>query len=344
MKEISIGLLAQLVQGQVDGDSEVVITGVGKIDSASPGDLVFLANPKYETHLYRTQATAALVSNDFYPTRPVSCHLIRVQDPYLAFTLLLQEYERQQKKYTWGIHPTAFVEDSAKVPSKVSIGPMVYIGPDVIIGEGCVIESHVSIEAGVSLGVDCYLHPGARILKNCQLGHRCVIQSNAVIGSDGFGFAPQPDQSYVPIPQLGNVCLEDDVHIGANCTIDRATLGTTWIRKGTKFDNLIQIAHNVDVGAHTVIAAQAGVAGSVKIGNFSKIGGQVGIAGHVELAQGTQIAAQSGIMKSIKTPNTAWFGSPAFDLAEFLKAYVVFRKLPQLWKDVEVLKKQEPKI
>jgi len=343
MKEISVGLLAQLVQGEVEGNPDLRITGVGKIESASSGDLVFLANAKYESHIYETKAIAALVSHDFKPTKPISCALVRVPDPYLAFTLLLQEYERQMKKYDWSIHSTAYVDPTASVPERVSIGAMAYIGPNVELGEGCVIDSHVSIESDVVLGANCHIHAGARILRGSKVGNRCVIQANAVLGSEGFGFAPQADGSYQPIPQLGQVTLEDDVHIGANCTIDRATMGTTWIRTGVKLDNLIQVAHNVEIGAHTVIAAQTGIAGSTKIGTFSKIGGQVGISGHIQLASGTQIAAQSGIMKSIVTPNKAWFGSPAFELPDYLKSSAVFRKLPQLWKDVEVLKKQEPK-
>lgn len=343
MKEISVNLLAQLVQGQVEGNPEVMITGVGKIDAAQPGDLVFLSNPKYENYLYETKASVALVSNDFKATHAVSCTLVRVADPYSAFAILLREYEKWQRQIDWSVHPSSIIDPSVQIPEKISIGAFTYIGPGAKLAKGCIIESHVTLGPNVVLGENCHIHAGARLLKGTEVGNRCVIQANSVIGSDGFGFAPQPDGSYMPIPQLGNVELEDDVHIGANCTIDRATTGTTRIKKGTKLDNLIQVAHNVEIGSHTVVAAQTGIAGSTKIGNFNKIGGQVGIAGHIHLADGTQIAAQSGIMKTIKQPNKAWFGSPAFDLSDYLKASAVFRKLPQLWKDVEDLKKQEPK-
>lgn len=343
MKEISVNLLAQLVQGQVEGNPEVMITGVGKIDAAQPGDLVFLSNPKYENYLYETKASVALVSNDFKATQAVSCTLVRVADPYSAFAILLREYEKWQRQIDWSVHPSSIIDPSVQIPEKISIGAFTYIGPGAQLAKGCIIESHVTLGPNVVLGENCHIHAGARLLKGTKVGNRCVIQANSVIGSDGFGFAPQPDGSYMPIPQLGNVELEDDVHIGANCTIDRATTGTTRIKKGTKLDNLIQVAHNVEIGSHTVVAAQTGIAGSTKIGNFNKIGGQVGIAGHIHLADGTQIAAQSGIMKTIKQPYKAWFGSPAFDLSDYLKASAVFRKLPQLWKDVEDLKKQEPK-
>jgi UDP-3-O-[3-hydroxymyristoyl] glucosamine N-acyltransferase len=279
------------------------------------------------------------------PSSPVSATLIKVENAYEAFASLLRlvDQARPRKK---GIHETAVIEPTAKIGKDVYIGPYAYLGENCVLGNGCSVYPHVYIGDNTSIGNNCILNPGVKIYHECLIGEGCIIHAGSVIGSDGFGFAPQSDNEYMKIPQLGNVILEDHVEIGANVTIDRATMGSTIIRQGVKLDNLIQIGHNVEVGENTVMAAQTGIAGSTKVGRNCMLGGQVGIAGHVKIAGGTKIGAQAGILGDVKEENTAIIGSPAIDIKQFLKSSVIFRKLPELKvkvdtleKDVESLKK-----
>jgi UDP-3-O-[3-hydroxymyristoyl] glucosamine N-acyltransferase len=285
------------------------------------------------------------VNKTFVPSSPVEATLIKVDNAYEAFASLLRlvDQARPRKK---GIHPTAVIESSASVGADVYIGPYVYIGENCTIGDGCSLYPHVYVGDNTSIGKNCTLNSGVKVYHECVLGEGCIIHAGSVIGSDGFGFAPQSENEYMKIPQLGNVILEDHVEIGANVTIDRATMGSTVIHKGVKLDNLIQVGHNVEIGENTVMAALTGIAGSSKIGKNCMFGGQVGIAGHIKIADGTKIGAQAGILGTIKEENTVIIGSPAIDIKQFMKSSVIFRKLPELKskvdsleKDVESLKK-----
>jgi UDP-3-O-[3-hydroxymyristoyl] glucosamine N-acyltransferase len=287
-----------------------------------------------------------LVNKSFVPTGDIKATLIRVDNAYESFASLLRlvDQARPRKK---GIHPTAVIEPSATIGSDVYIGPYAYIGDNCIIGDGCSLYPNVYIGDNTRVGSKSILYPGVKVYHECILGEGCIIHAGSVIGSDGFGFAPQSENEYMKIPQLGNVILEDNVEIGANVTIDRATMGSTIIRKGVKLDNLIQIGHNVEVGENTVMAAQTGIAGSTKIGKNCMFGGQVGIAGHIKIAAGTKIGAQAGILSVIKEENTAIIGSPAIEIRQFMKSSVLFRRLPDikakldtLEKEVEALKKR----
>ena len=306
----------------------------------------FLANPKYEHYLYDTKSSVVLVNKSFVPSEKVVATLIKVENSYEAFASLLRlvDQARPRKK---GIHSTAIIEATAKIGSDVFIGPYAYIGENCVIGDGCSVYPQVYIGDNTKLGNNCTINPGVKIYHDCIIGEGCTIHAGTVIGSDGFGFAPQSDNEFMKIPQLGNVIIEDHVEIGANVTIDRATMGSTIIRKGVKLDNLIQIGHNVEVGENTVMAGQTGIAGSTKIGKNCMFGGQVGISGHLKIADGTKIGAQGGILGDIKEENTVILGSPAIELKQFLKSSVIFKKLPEmkikidsLEKEIESLKKK----
>lgn len=336
--QISVKELSKLLQGEVVGDENALLNTVAKIEEGHPGALSFLANPKYEPHIYTTQSTAVLVNRTFNPESPIATTLIKVDDAYQAFTFLLEQFANVGKGAA-GVDKSAVVEASAKVHSSTFVGALTYIGQEAEVGEKCQIHPQVYIGAGVKIGNNVTLYPGVKIYHLCTIGDNCIIHSGTVIGSDGFGFAPLPDRSYKKIPQTGNVIIEADVEIGANSTIDRATMGSTIIRKGAKLDNLVQIAHNVEVGEHTVIASQSGVAGSTKIGKYCVIGGQVGFAGHLTIADGSQFGAQSGVAGNITQTNGRWFGSPAIELRHALKAGVVYRNLPELEKRVQELEK-----
>lgn len=337
--QISVKELSKLLGGEVAGDAEALLHTVAKIEEGKPGALSFLANPKYEPYLYETKSTAVLVNRTFEPTQPVSTTLIKVDDAYAAFTFLLEQFAAAGKAKP-GIHASAVIEDSAQVDVTASIGAQVYISNGASVGSNCEIMPQVFIGANVKIGSGVKLYPGVKIYHDCEIGDNCIIHSGTVIGSDGFGFAPLPDRSYKKIPQTGNVIIESDVEIGSNCSIDRATMGSTYIRKGVKLDNLIQIAHNVEIGEHTVIASQSGVAGSTKIGKYCVIGGQVGFAGHITIADGSQFGAQSGIGTNIKEPNGKWFGSPVTEVRTALKASAVYRRLPELEKRIDALEKK----
>jgi UDP-3-O-[3-hydroxymyristoyl] glucosamine N-acyltransferase len=298
-----------------------------------------LSNPKYENYLYTTKASVVIVGQDFIPSQPVSSTLIKVADPYSAFSLLLEKYNEAVNlaNVQFGIEQPCFIHPTAKIGKNVFIAAFSYISENAEIGDNSKINAQVYLGADAKIGEGCVIFPGVKIYNKCIVGNRVTIHSNAVIGSDGFGFAPQADGTYSKIAQIGNVIIEDDVEVGSNTTIDRATMGSTFIRKGVKLDNLIQIAHNVDVGEHSVVAAQTGISGSTKLGEKSVIGGQVGIAGHLSLAKGTQIGAQAGINFSTTEENKQWHGSPAQPLRDWMRASVIFKQLPAIEKRIASL-------
>jgi len=337
--EFTAETIAGFLKGEIDGDPDVIVSTVAKIEEGHEGALSFLANPKYEHYIYSTLSSIVLVNRDFIPSEKVDATLIRVDNAYKAFASLLRlvDQSRPRKK---GIHPTAIIESTAIVGSDVYIGPYAYIGENCKIGDGCSVYPHVFIGDSTTLGNNCILNPGVIIYHDCHIGENCILHAGTVIGSDGFGFAPQSENEYAKIPQLGNVIIEGHVEIGANVTIDRATMGSTIIRKGIKLDNLIQIGHNVEVDENTVMAAQTGVAGSTKIGKNCMFGGQVGISGHINIANGTKIGAQAGVPGSVKQENSTIIGTPAIDYRQFLKSSVIFRKLPELKIKVDSLEKE----
>lgn len=335
---VTVAMIARLVQGDIEGDPDVEIKGPAPIEAGTPGTISFLADTKYEPFVYTTGASALLVDRSFTPRQPITASLIRVDHVRMAVASLLQAFD-QSRAGTGTISPQAHVDESASLQANVSVGRFSVIDQDAEIGEGTIIHDQVSIGKGVRVGKNCVLFPGVRVYKGCKIGDNCMIHSNTVIGSDGFGFAPRADGSYDKVPQLGNVVLGDHVEIGANCVIDRATMGSTVIENGVKLDNLIQIAHNVRIGAHTVIAAQAGIAGSTHIGAHCQIGGQVGIVGHIQIADGTKIQAQSGVAGAIKENDQAVYGSPAIPYGNYVRSYAVFKQLPELEKRLRKLEK-----
>ena len=328
--------ISDFLSGIVEGDENVTVSELSKIEDGKKGALCFLSNRKYENYIYTTEASVVIVGTDFFPSQPVSCTLVKVKDPYSAFSVLLDKYNEalNMSSVQTGIEQPSFIHSSAKIGKNVFVGAFSYIGENAVIGDNCKIYQQVFIGQDAVIGTDCILYPGVKVYVRSVLGNRITIHSNTVIGSDGFGFAPQPDGTYSKIAQIGNVVIEDDVEIGSNTAIDRATMGSTFIRKGVKLDNLIQIAHNVEIGANSVVAAQAGISGSTKIGEQSLIGGQVGIAGHLSLAKGTQLGAQAGINFSIAEENKQWHGSPAQPLRNWMRASVLFRDLPGMNKRI----------
>ena len=337
--QISAKKLAHLLNGIVEGDENVIASKASKIEEAKAGSIAFLSNPKYETYAYSTATSILLVSKDFEPKEPIKATMVRVDDVYKSVAFLLQQFGNQEKRS--GISNGAHVDDSADINASAFVGAFTVVGKNVQIGDGSQIESQVTIGDDVKIGKNVQIYSGVRIYKECVIGDNCILHSNVVVGSDGFGFAPNPDGSYSKIPQVGNVVIEEDVEVGSNTTIDRATMGSTIIRQGAKLDSLLMIAHNVEVGQHTVIAAQAGIAGSAKIGEKCVIGGQVGIVGHVEIANGTQVQAQSGINKSLKKENGKWYGSPVLPYMDYLKSFSIFRKLPKIEERLRNLEKKE---
>ncbi|MBC7921335.1 MAG: UDP-3-O-(3-hydroxymyristoyl)glucosamine N-acyltransferase [Ferruginibacter sp.] len=337
--EFTVADIARRLGGEVRGEGSLRVRQLAKIEEAREGSLSFLSNPKYEPALYTTQASAVLVGRNFEPTQEVRTTLIAVEDPYLAFTQLLEEYMAGTGGKT-GVEQPSFLAEGATVGEHVYRGAFSYVGQHCRIGNYVEIHPHAYLGDHVRIGDHTVIHAGARIGHHTHVGRHCVIQMGAVLGSDGFGFAPQPDGTYRPIPQVGNVVLEDYVHVGANTTVDRATLGSTILRSGVKLDNLIQIAHNVEVGRNTVVAAQSGVSGSTKVGENCVLAGQVGLVGHITLADRTQVGAQSGVGKSVKQPGTLLGGSPAFNYKDNLRSLAVFRKLPDLEKRVTDLEEK----
>ncbi len=329
--------IANLLKGVVEGDGEASVNDVSKIEEGRPNTLAFLANPKYESYIYTTEASVVLVNQDFVPSRPVPCTLIRVRSAYDSIAVLLQMYENMRPKPT-GVEQPSYISEDAKIGEQPYIGAFSYIGKKVRLGNHVKIYPQVYIGDGVVIGDHTVIYPGVKIYHNCVIGSMCVIHAGTVIGADGFGFAPSGD-SYTKISQIGNVVIEDQVEIGANTCIDRATMGSTVVKKGVKLDNLVQIAHNVVVGGNTVIAAQTGIAGSSKVGENCMFGGQVGIVGHLNIGAGTQIAAQAGIATNAPE-HSILRGSPAFDMSRYQKCYVIFRKLPELYEQIGNLEKE----
>jgi UDP-3-O-[3-hydroxymyristoyl] glucosamine N-acyltransferase len=336
--------IAQIIGGTVDGNADIAVSSFGKIEEAKAGQLAFLANPKYEEYLYSTEADIIIVNDAQVLKEPLKSTLIRVPDAYSAFALLLRQYQRLQDQQMVGIQEPVYIHATAKKGEDIFIGAFAYIGENVVIGDAVKIYPNAYIGNNVTIGEKTIIHPGVKIYHDCIIGSRVVIHAGTVVGGDGFGFAPQPDGSFKKIPQMGNVIIEDYVEIGSNSTIDRATMGSTIIKAGAKLDNLLQIAHNVEIGNNTVIAAQSGVSGSTKIGNNVMIGGQVGIVGHLTIADGSKINAQSGVSKSMKTPGQVVTGSPAHDYTAALRSQALMRKLPDLEKRVKELEEKAKKL
>jgi UDP-3-O-[3-hydroxymyristoyl] glucosamine N-acyltransferase len=337
--QFSATQIALLIKGTIEGDASSEVSSFGKIEEAGKGQISFLANPKYEDYLYTTGASIVIVNKHLELKAPVSATLIRVADAYSAFATLLKIYQDLAQQQLTGIQQPSFISSSTKVGSNVYVGAFSYIGNDVEIGDNVKIYPQVYIGDGVKIGTNTVIHPGTKIYQHCVVGNNVILHAGVVIGSDGFGFAPQKDGTYLKVPQIGNVVIEDHVEIGSNTTIDRATIGSTIIHSGAKLDNLIQIAHNVEIGNSTVIAAQTGVSGSTKIGNRVMIGGQTGVVGHISIADGTRINGKSGITKSIKVPNQAVNGTPAYEFSASLKAQAVLKRLPDLEKRIIEMEK-----
>ena len=336
--EFSVQQIADLLEGSVEGNKDAVVSSLSKIEEGKQGTLSFLSNPQYTSYIYETEATAVIVNKDFITEKSIKTTLIRVDDSYQSFGKLLEIYNQFKNNQT-GIDSSASIDETAKLGEEVFIGALAHIGKGVTIGKGTKIHPQCFIGDNVSIGDNCIIHAGVRVFNDCIVGNNCTFQASSMIGSDGFGFVPNSDGEYHKVPQIGNVVVEDHVEIGANTTIDRATLGSTVIRKGVKLDNLIQIAHNVEIGENTVIAAQTGIAGSTKIGKNCMIGGQVGIVGHLTIADEVKIAAQSGISSSIKEKGAIIQGSPAFNIGDYKRSYVFFKKLPELYKRIQELEK-----
>lgn len=338
----SAAQIAMLINGTTEGDASVQVASFGKIEEAQQGQLAFLANPKYEDYLYSTSASVIIVNDSQELKQPVAATLIRVPDAYTAFATLLSKYQEIISQQMVGIQEPSYIAKTAKLGDKVFIAALAYIGENVVVGNNVKIFPHVFLGDNVRVGDNTILHAGVKIYHDCVLGKTITIHAGTVVGSDGFGFAPQADGSFQKVPQIGNVVIEDNVEIGANAAIDRATMGSTIIRAGAKLDNLIQIAHNVEVGKSSVIAAQAGISGSTKLGTGVMIGGQAGIAGHLQLADGSKVNAQAGLGKSLKA-NMAVTGSPAYNYNQAIRAQAMARNLPEMEKrlqDLEQLVKQ----
>jgi UDP-3-O-[3-hydroxymyristoyl] glucosamine N-acyltransferase len=328
--EFTAEQIAGLLNGEVIGNPQASVSALAKIEEGQPGALSFLSNPRYEPHIYNTASSICIVNQSFEPSKalPETLTLIKVADAYACFAQLLALYDNMNKKEAI-IEQPSFIHESAQVGNNVYIGAFAYIGANVKISDNCQIHPNAVIQDNASIGPNTILYASVNIYKECHVGANCIIHAGTVIGSDGFGFAPDENGIYSKIPQIGNVVIEDDVEIGANCTIDRATMGSTYIRKGVKIDNLCQIAHNVDVDQHTAMAAQVGIAGSAKIGKHVMIGGQTGIAGHLSVADHTKIVAQSGIPSTVKKADTL-MGTPAIPINDYKRSHFGFRKLPGL--------------
>ncbi len=333
-----ISAIAQLIGATIEGNATAEISTLSKIEEGQAGGICFLANPKYAHYLYTTQATAVIVAKDFVVTAPLTTTLLRVEDPYNAFTFLLQKAQEMMQVKT-GIEQPSFISPTAKIGKNVYIGAFAYVGHYAEIGNGCKIYPNSYIGDNVKVGENTTLYANVSVYMGCEIGEDCILHSGVVVGSDGFGHAPQSDGSYTKIPQIGNVVIENRVEIGANTTLDRGTMGSTRICEGVKLDNLIQVAHNVTIGKNTVIAAQTGISGSTKIGENGMIGGQVGFVGHISIANGVKIGAQSGVSKDIRRENSAWRGSPVQEYRQQLKSEAVFRQLEELAKKVHELEK-----
>lgn len=337
MLQFSAQQIAMMIQGKVEGDAAVAVAQFGKIEEAKAGELTFLANPKYEEFLYTTKASVVIINESQVLKTPIAATLIRVPDAYAAFATLLTKYQELKTQNLSGIQSPSYIASSAQLGENHYVAAFAHIGDNVQIGNNVKIFPNVVIGENVKIGNNVMLHPGVVIYADCILGNNITIHSGAIIGSDGFGFAPTADGSYQKVPQLGNVIIEDNVEIGSNTTIDRATIGSTVIKKGVKLDNLIQVAHNVEVGENTVIAAQAGLSGSTKVGKGVMMGGQAGTAGHLSIADGVKVAARSGITKTISNANSTITGFPAAEHSTALRAQIHLKNLPNLEKRVKEL-------
>lgn len=337
--QFSAAQIAMMINGKIEGNADITVASFGKIEEAVSGQLSFLANPKYEEYLYSTNASIIIINNTQELKQSISATLIRVPDAYTAFATLLDKYQQIQNQQLSGIQQPAYIDATAKIGEQVFIGAFAYIGENSIIANGAKIFPAAYIGNGVIVGENSIIYPGVKIYHHCIIGKNVVIHAGTVIGGDGFGYAPQADGSFKKVPQIGNVIIEDNVEIGSNTTIDRATIGSTLIKEGAKLDNLLQIAHNVEIGNNSVIAAQAGISGSTKIGSNVMIGGQVGIVGHLQIADGSKINAQSGVSKSIKKPNSVVTGSPAYDYTATLRSQAMIRSLPEMEKRITELEK-----
>jgi UDP-3-O-[3-hydroxymyristoyl] glucosamine N-acyltransferase len=331
--------IAAFLNGEIVGNGDVQVSNVSKIEEGKPGTLAFLANQKYENYIYSTKASAVLVNKSFTPKEEISATLIKVDDAYEAFASLLDLYVQSKADSRQGIEQPSYISDKAKIGDDIYVGAFAYIGKNAQIGNNVKIYPQVHIGENVKVGDDCIIYAGAKIYDDCVIGNRCIVHSGAVIGSDGFGFAPQKDGSYKKIHQIGNAVLEDDVEIGANTTIDCGTMGSTIIRKGVKLDNLVQVAHNVEIGENSVFAAHTGIAGSAKIGSNCMFGGQVGVAGHITIGNNVLVGAQAGVNSNVKDGEKL-LGSPAIDIRKALRAYGLIKDLPEIRKDVLQLKKE----
>jgi UDP-3-O-[3-hydroxymyristoyl] glucosamine N-acyltransferase len=342
--EFTAQQIASVLGGTVEGDPEVKVNNFSKIEEGKPGTLTFLANPKYEHFIYNTEASIVLVNNDFTPIEPIRATLVKVENAYSSLAILLNMVEKTKEKKA-GVSSTAFIATSANVGDDCYIGNFAYIGENVKLGKSCRIYPNVFVGDNVTIGDNCILYPHVTIYEGCIVGNYCILHAGCVIGSDGFGFAPEGD-SYKKIPQLGNVIIEDNVEIGANTTIDRAVMNSTIIHRGVKLDNLVQIAHNVEVGENTVMAAQVGIAGSVKIGNHCMFGGQVGLSGHIHVTDNVVFGAQCGVISSVEEPMTL-LGAPAINAKAFMRSSAIFNRLPEIYRtmgqmqrEIEQLKKE----
>jgi UDP-3-O-[3-hydroxymyristoyl] glucosamine N-acyltransferase len=332
-------MIAEFLKGKVEGDPEASVSDVSKIEEGKPGTLSFLANPKYEKYIYGTKSTIVIVNEDFEPQQSVGATLIRVKNAYEAFAGLLRLYDQSKPKKS-GVSKLAAIAESAVLGKDVYAGEFTVISENAQIGNDVQLYPQVYIGDNVKIGEGTVIHPGVKVYEGSEIGNHCVIHSGAVIGGDGFGFAPSQENNYQKVPQVGKVILEDHVEVGANTTIDRATMGATILRKGVKLDNLIMIAHNVEVGENTVMAAQTGISGSTKVGKNCMFGGQVGLIGHITIADGVKIAAQSGIPKSIKKEGAVVQGSPPLDFTHFQRCAVIFKNLPDLRNQVIELERK----
>lgn len=337
--EFSASQIAALVSGKVEGDGNVTVSTFAKIEEGHPGAISFLANPKYTHFIYTTKSSIVLVSNDFVPEQPVGCTLIRVADPYATVASLLEMVSKMTAVQPSGIEQPSFIADGVAVSEDCYVGAFAYIGKGAVIGKNVKIYPQSYIGAGAVVGDNTIIYPGVKVYHGCKIGKNCILHSGVVIGADGFGFAPVNGE-YNKIPQMGIVEIEDNVEIGANTTVDRAMMGATRVRHGVKLDNLIQVAHNCEVGANTVIAAQAGIAGSAKVGEGCMIGGQVGIAGHITVGDGTVIGAQSGIPNNVK-PGSRLMGYPAVSAGEFARQAIYVKNLDKLYDRVKTLEKNQ---
>ncbi|MBN1131913.1 MAG: UDP-3-O-(3-hydroxymyristoyl)glucosamine N-acyltransferase [Bacteroidales bacterium] len=332
-------VIAEFLKGTIEGDPEVEVHDVSRIEEGRTGTLSFLSNPKYEKYIYNSKSSIFIVSRDFKPKNKLKATLIRVENAYESFATLLALYEQNKPKKS-GISSLSSIDQTASLGENIYVGDFSVISPGASIGNHVMIYPQVYVGDQVTIGDGTILYPGVKIYHNCKIGKNCVLHAGVVIGADGFGFAPDAENNFKKVPQVGSVIIEDEVEIGANTTIDRATIGFTIIRKGVKLDNLIMVAHNVEIGENTVIAGQSGIAGSTKIGKDCLLGGQVGLIGHLKIADGVKIAAQSGLSKDVREEGQVLQGSPAFDFTTYQKCYLLFRKLPELRNQINQLERE----